>query len=554
MQISDRSYRMADSDSLWPNAKKALEEFNARYLEAQKLFRGSGPEDIDASDKLLTQFAFRLVGSAPTFDGPFMAWMNYAFTTEEKFAADKSRPRGDTILAVVDGKRDVEEFLRDLDAYRDAIEKVIQSIAPERFTYQGFKILNPERLGDTVCRQMLEGADYVTALFKKRGVGPLLHTGVAEVGLVTANRMLQLEGKNTLGLYFQASRRIALSTAIVAGKGRFIDWVNEVFLHEFGHFVHLNYLPPAARAAWDEGWQEVKDHQTAFTSAFKTISSADRAKYFDALTFTGFDAGQAARRLSAVDKVKFGVWLRSPMIGDPLITAKQLRWTRAGGNMASFFVDRLGYMKKHYDWVADGTPEYAKQVDMVTRRYHDKLGLLWGGNFTIPETTVAELSKSDPTINKAVKDALAKLEIVSDYGQTNEKEDFAETFVAFLGAPEKLTPTSKFRMQRTLSLANFYNKPVMRLAAKPHSKVAAMLPTKSQLDYAAHLLKQLGVEADLSKLSGVEISDLISNLKAKRGRPVLYGNGQFSHWDKRSAENDSLAQLVVSRFLHARQQ
>jgi hypothetical protein len=62
-----------------------------------------------------------------------------------------------------------------------------------------------------------------------------------------------------------------------------------------------------------------------------------------------------------------------------------------------------------------------------------------------------------------VEEALEKLQIVSDYGKTNEKEDFAETFVAFVGAPEKLTDTSKFRMQRALSLSGLYGKPVMRL-------------------------------------------------------------------------------------------
>jgi len=62
------------------------------------------------------------------------------------------------------------------------------------------------------------------------------------------------------------------------------------------------------------------------------------------------------------------------------------------------------------------------------------------------------------------KSEMSDLGIVSDYGATDEQEDFAETFVAFMSAPEKLTPTSKFRMQRALSLSGLYGKPVMRLA------------------------------------------------------------------------------------------
>jgi predicted SprT family Zn-dependent metalloprotease len=56
------------------------------------------------------------------------------------------------------------------------------------------------------------------------------------------------------------------------------------------------------------------------------------------------------------------------------------------------------------------------------------------------------------------------LEIVTDYGQVDQFEDFAETFVVFMDAPEMLTPTAKFRMQRALSLSGLYGKPVMRLA------------------------------------------------------------------------------------------
>jgi hypothetical protein len=48
---------------------------------------------------------------------------------------------------------------------------------------------------------------------------------------------------------------------------------------------------------------------------------------------------------------------------------------------------------------------------------------------------------------------LDPLEIVTDYGKQDKFEDFAETFMLFMVAPEKLTPTTKFRMQRALSLS-----------------------------------------------------------------------------------------------------
>ena len=59
---------------------------------------------------------------------------------------------------------------------------------------------------------------------------------------------------------------------------------------------------------------------------------------------------------------------------------------------------------------------------------------------------------------------LKNLDVVTEYGRVDKYEDFAETFLVFMAAPEKLTPTAKFRMQRALSLSGLYGKPVMKLA------------------------------------------------------------------------------------------
>lgn len=75
-------------------------------------------------------------------------------------------------------------------------------------------------------------------------------------------------------------------------------------------------------------------------------------------------------------------------------------------------------------------------------------------------------NRSVPQVPEGVrKQKLDPLEIVTEYGKTDKYEDFAETFVVFMAAPEKLTPTAKFRMQRALSLSGLYGKPVMRLAS-----------------------------------------------------------------------------------------
>ena len=70
---------------------------------------------------------------------------------------------------------------------------------------------------------------------------------------------------------------------------------------------------------------------------------------------------------------------------------------------------------------------------------------------------------------------------VSTYGKKDKYEDFAETFVAFMAAPEKLTPEANFRMQRALSLAGLYGKQVMRMASLAE-RIAARFKKKVETD------------------------------------------------------------------------
>lgn len=57
---------------------------------------------------------------------------------------------------------------------------------------------------------------------------------------------------------------------------------------------------------------------------------------------------------------------------------------------------------------------------------------------------------------------LEPLDIVTDYGKTDKYEDFAETFLLFMVAPERLSQTARFRMQQALSLSGLYGKPVVQ--------------------------------------------------------------------------------------------
>jgi hypothetical protein len=86
--------------------------------------------------------------------------------------------------------------------------------------------------------------------------------------------------------------------------------------------------------------------------------------------------------------------------------------------------------------------------------------------------------------------------------------------------------------------------------------MSSQKPTQSQIDYATRLLKQMGEPLpDFTTLDSKGISELIDGLKKKRGKPVWYGDGQFSHFEpikpRWATENASLAQHVVDRFVRA---
>lgn len=462
------------AENLWEKAEADLRAFNERYDEVHRYYDS---DNVEALDKLLNQFAFRKNGTAPSFMGSgFYEWFQVAFPPGDPVKDPEGvRPGGRMILDVIDGKVEITGFFTQLDAYRDALQAAMDATAPQTFSYQGFTIGNPQHMGDSICRQLLEGVDYLVALFKKRGLEKLLKGEIKRVDLQPDL------GEKTHGLYHSNTQTISLSAKIVTTKarGRFIQWVNEVFLHEFGHHVHMNYITGEARAVWDEGWTEVQQKKDALAEAFQKITHEERAKFFEVLESVGFDPGKAAKKLPAVSKVKFGVWLRTPMTGTALITDKQFRLTKDGQYVMSFFRDPVAFMKEHYD-LSPNEENYKVTHDRRSKQMLDKLGLLYSGAYSIPANVVEELSKADPSMNKAVEEALAKLEIVSGYGKENEKEDFAETFVAFVGAPEKLTPTATYRMKRTLSVSGLYGKPVMQLAKRvaERFKTANVVPFK----------------------------------------------------------------------------
>lgn len=122
------------------------------------------------------------------------------------------------------------------------------------------------------------------------------------------------------------------------------------------------------------------------------------------------------------------------------------------------------------------------------------------------------------------------------FGQFNKDEAFADAFATYFLAPSEL----RTRYQEWVPLVEGVTRTAASMTGKP--------ATPSQISYLKHLLKQVGAdEPDWDNLSVVDAGGLIADLKDKRGRPVWYGNGQFSHWEKKAMNS----QTVVARYFGA---
>ena len=437
-------YKIAAEAALWNAAVKEVSAFNKNYAKLQKLSAPVKDNDV----KLLMTFSSGPQGGLPgSHSSSLTRWAQVCAPIElkdqtEDLLASRATLRDKFVLDVADNKEPLDELVKRVEAHTSIVQYLMSSVTTASFTYQGFKVSNPERMSDGFCRQTLEGVDYLKALFKKRGVDKALYDGIAEISLVPDNSYLS--NKKASGQYFATARKIYLSGSIGGDrKGRFIKWVNEVFLHEFGHFVHMTFISGEARADWDAGWLA----QTG-EGEILNVTQGDRQRLFGLLKGKDFDLAATYKKLDPSDKERFRVWLGDSPLGYAIAVPSGksgFKPTRRGQDILEKieFPDRLPDYGPSGMKPSDVEFEKKKITEAI-----DRLGL--------DNPIVLEVPKG--------KSEMSDLGIVSDYGATDEQEDFAETFVAFMSAPEKLTPTSKFRMQRALSLSGLYGKPVMKLA------------------------------------------------------------------------------------------
>lgn len=495
------------------------------------------------------------------------------------------------------------------------MNRTLGTIAPAKFSYKGFKVKNAYRMSEKLVSHCMDAISAMLAVFKRRSMEKVLMSSVREIILIPVMDQATVSGGGVHGRYDSGSKTITISGIALRtiSAGRFLkEWVHEVFLHEFGHHVHLSEMTSEARSFWNEGWAEVwraefageSTEGSAFNSVdskqFLAVRKEDVQSYWNALKASKFKPKTAVRKLSSpVDQEKFRIWLsRAGIFGESgreTARGKQdlhflsqypnhkSEWVEAEledkyGDWRSYVLERLRVVKS-FPSNRDIEEAEKKLRNTHANQYVDvyeeillRLGLDPSSNPPKPRSTPVNLYLSgdeskrlqelDPEYQKSQQEAERRkqnverrkddLGIPSDYGRTDVKEDFAETFVLWMTNPRKLHPVAQWRMGRALWLSGYGGKPIMRLGmARRVAELylqAGSCPVRSKLyggipdggGYATHSELEVGAQR-IAEAAHCVLGSLGRNLGAEGqdwGRMLKFELGHIEE------ETDLIAGLV----------
>ncbi len=351
----------------------------------------------------------------------------------------------------------VDNLIQNLDWFTTKLNEVLVNVGTESLSYQGFKVLNPDRLPDTVVKSLLDGIDFLVALFKKRGLKKVLDQNLKSF-IFSLRR-----GDTALARYYPTEQQIQVFLDVLTTKDSrfFEDWVKDAFVHEMGHHIHMFLMPSQARREWDSGWLPVEQAQQARKKLLQevtTVTAEDRRRYWGLLVKTRGVLSQMG--LKGLDRMKAHAWLSRPYYSSgSLVTKSNLKWSPEGLD-ATLVLRAPAEMAKLHGYDPTDLKEMSFHLDRLKRDLR-VLGPEASIDFPVlNRTEVQNYVKED----KQVEEAIEALQIPSEYGKTNVLEDFAETFTAFMHDPSKLSPTARFRIQRAFALSGLYGKEFLRQA------------------------------------------------------------------------------------------
>lgn len=490
----------------WAEVEDQLKEFDrttSRILDRFKKGVGRGDDEYLDSILFVQSLDVSEVEKASnlTYRGTaFGRWFRYS--TPERARKDLTDAfagfqKGMSLFLQVDWDPEPRQWLKDVRSWVKSIREIRKAVnlylrgpygpAPQRFNFDGLSVRNKDRLSDWACRRMLDAVSYAKALFERRGLKDMFQLGVDKVVLAPRSKTYGASAHGEYDSWAEEIRFFALSFQMKKGR-LYKDWVEEIFVHEFGHHIHLTYITKEAKAFWDSTWNPVKDAEDQQEKDLK-LSPKERQRWFDMLMEAKGDAVAVGRKLDGVQRLKYLAWLRfAGLIGE---RSKQVRINAKGKDdlKVTFDPDERSWMFKHHlhnIGLWDGTPEdlaqlkkdghfqstFEKWFDSKMRRF--RLNDHWKDHNVPLSTTdekvedIAGLIKEvgQERRQKAVEQVSEIWGTPTDYGRTNLMEDFAESFVQYMVSPESMPENALYRMKRTLWLSGFGNKPVQRLATK----------------------------------------------------------------------------------------
>ena len=337
-------------------------------------------------------------------------------------------------------------MIRSMEEYEEDLSLLTEQMTDEEINYRGIRILNPWRLKYEYLSDVFDSVDFLLALFKRRNVLDVLSKTLRSIVVVPQRELVKsgISSRNAHGMYFHDERTVVLAIDVMrGGNPRMLkNWVHEVLVHEIGHLVHMSFLSPEAAKFWDSGWEDVRNTERNIGK----ITYKERVKFWNLLL--GVKGDLRKIKLKGLDRLKFHEWLANPMTNEPYVTKKNLRWSARGKRTVA------QYMKDPGQYEEDNGPRSVKVIRSnlgITDYYRDT---------DFPISVV--LLDSNPSYKSAVLNEIKKLGAPTWYAETDEKEDFAETFVQFMDNPKKLSDNALYRMRRTLYLSGLYGKRVMK--------------------------------------------------------------------------------------------
>jgi len=360
--------------------------------------------------------------------------------------------------------RSARDFMRRIRSDADTLGALLNPPRQETFNWKGFRIKN-QGYTEKEVRVALDHFAWIMARFKKRGLLPFVTESVNQITFSKEEYQFTTERtrqqNRAAGLYDARKKEIILYDSVFSkSQGSLIKrWFAEVFVHELGHHIHMSLLPREARAFWDSGWELVPSGNGTIT-----LTPRMSQKYLQEIQRAGYDVQKVLRSKKGLDKRQFLGYLAT------LGAISNVRQVKLRGSAESILRSLQDFMRspedvyrRQYPWEnLDGMDarEVQKRLNDLERSLLERFK-----DFFTLKQEIYVADEVAQQLQEMIPDrALEDLGIPTEYGKENVLEDFAETFVLFVHAPERLSKTARWRMGRTLGMSKSLGKEIMRLS------------------------------------------------------------------------------------------